>query len=84
MFIRAPIVHHFLPLSEGAEAIQVLATVPREKLPTSKLGSPELGPDAHIVALRQGHKMVTSFHPELSDDPRIHEYFLRELVMSRQ
>jgi len=29
-----------------------------------------------IVAARQGHLLVTSFHPELTDDPRLHEYFL--------
>jgi 5'-phosphate synthase pdxT subunit len=29
-----------------------------------------------IVAVRQGHLLATSFHPELTSDPRIHEYFL--------
>jgi len=29
-----------------------------------------------IVAARQGHLLATSFHPELSDDTRFHEYFL--------
>ncbi|HEY7465990.1 MAG TPA: pyridoxal 5'-phosphate synthase glutaminase subunit PdxT [Dehalococcoidia bacterium] len=29
-----------------------------------------------IVAARQGHLLATSFHPELTDDPRIHRYFL--------
>jgi 5'-phosphate synthase pdxT subunit len=29
-----------------------------------------------IVAVRQGHLLATSFHPELTGDPRIHEYFL--------
>lgn len=32
--------------------------------------------DGHIVAARQGHQLVTSFHPELNDDCRVHEYFL--------
>lgn len=31
----------------------------------------------HIVAARQGNQFVTSFHPELNDDPRVHDYFLR-------
>ena len=35
----------------------------------------ELG-DGTAVAARQGHWLVTSFHPELTDDPRFHEYFL--------
>lgn len=30
-----------------------------------------------IVAARQEHMLVTSFHPELTDDTRIHEYFLQ-------
>jgi 5'-phosphate synthase pdxT subunit len=30
-----------------------------------------------VVAARQGHLLATSFHPELTDDTRVHEYFLR-------
>lgn len=30
-----------------------------------------------IVAARQGNLLVTSFHPELTDDLRFHQYFLR-------
>jgi 5'-phosphate synthase pdxT subunit len=33
-------------------------------------------PDGTIVAARQGHLLATSFHPELTDDPRLHAYFL--------
>ena len=33
-------------------------------------------PDGRIVAVRQGHLLATSFHPELTDDTRFHEYFL--------
>lgn len=29
-----------------------------------------------IVAARQGHLLATSFHPELTDDTRLHRYFL--------
>lgn len=29
-----------------------------------------------IVAARQGHLLTTSFHPELTDDYRMHRYFL--------
>ena len=44
----------------------------------------EAGPDVdvlstyngQIVAARQGHLLATSFHPELTDDVRIHGYFL--------
>lgn len=30
----------------------------------------------HIVAARQGKQLVTSFHPELNEDTRVHAYFL--------
>ncbi len=33
------------------------------------------------VAVRQGTVLATSFHPELTDDPRFHRYFL-EIVQS--
>ena len=33
--------------------------------------------DGHIVAARQGNILVTAFHPELDDDTRIHEYFIK-------
>lgn len=32
--------------------------------------------DNHIIAVRQAHMLATSFHPELTDDTRVHEYFL--------
>jgi 5'-phosphate synthase pdxT subunit len=41
------------------------------------LGRAESGDSAgRIVAVRQGHLLATSFHPELTGDPRIHELFL--------
>jgi 5'-phosphate synthase pdxT subunit len=30
----------------------------------------------NVVALKQNRLLATSFHPELSDDPRLHKYFL--------
>lgn len=32
--------------------------------------------DGRIVAARQGRLFATSFHPELTDDPRLHAYFI--------
>ena len=29
-----------------------------------------------IVAARENHMLVTSFHPELTGDERVHAYFL--------
>lgn len=44
----------------------------------------KVGPNARVmastrgnaVALQQGNIIATAFHPEITDDPRIHEYFL--------
>jgi 5'-phosphate synthase pdxT subunit len=51
----------------------------------------EVGPEVEVLAdldgepvlLRQGRFIVASFHPELTDDTRVHEYFL-ELVREEQ
>ena len=32
--------------------------------------------DGKIVAAREGNQLVTAFHPELTDDTKVHEYFL--------
>jgi len=34
-------------------------------------------PDGRIAAARQGNLLATAFHPELTDDPRFHQLFLR-------
>jgi 5'-phosphate synthase pdxT subunit len=44
----------------------------------------DAGPDVEVLAeldgepvlLREGHTIVASFHPELTDDTRVHERFL--------
>ena len=57
------------------------------KVPMTFIRAPyieEAGPDVEIlatvegraVAARQGNMLVTAFHPELTDDTRIHELFL--------
>lgn len=38
--------------------------------------------DGHIVAARSGDLLATTFHPELTGDPRMHRYFLDEVVGS--
>jgi 5'-phosphate synthase pdxT subunit len=46
------------------EQVEVLGTV---------ASGPAVG---RIVAVRQGHLLATSFHPELTGDVRVHEYFV--------
>jgi 5'-phosphate synthase pdxT subunit len=36
--------------------------------------------DGHVVAVRQRHLMATTFHPELTGDPRVHRYFVEKVV----
>ncbi|GAA4404166.1 pyridoxal 5'-phosphate synthase glutaminase subunit PdxT [Tsukamurella soli] len=70
VFIRAPWVERV------GEGVQVLATVP-----TSASG-PD-GAAGTVVAVRQGNAVATSFHPEVTGDLRMHEYFVR-LVRGRE
>lgn len=61
VFIRAPLV-----VEVGAN-VSVLATLPAR---SSNSG------DDQIVAVRQGNLLATSFHPEITSDLRIHQYFV--------
>lgn len=36
--------------------------------------------DGTIVAARQGNLLATSFHPELTHDPRFHKYFVDKMT----
>ena len=36
--------------------------------------------DGHIVAARERDLLATTFHPELTGDPRVHRYFLDHVV----
>ncbi len=36
------------------------------------------------VLVRKGNTLAATFHPELSDDPRIHRYFLEQVANGRQ
>lgn len=36
--------------------------------------------DGKVVAIKQNHNMAIAFHPELTDDTRIHEYFIQEIL----
>ena len=63
VFIRAPWVE------SAADHVEVLARVP---------DTPSAGVAAgRIVAVRQGKVLATAFHPELTGDGRVHEFFVR-------
>jgi 5'-phosphate synthase pdxT subunit len=35
-----------------------------------------------VVLARQGHVLVSSFHPEMTHDPRVHRYFLEMIAVT--
>jgi 5'-phosphate synthase pdxT subunit len=41
-------------------------------------------PDGRIVAAQQGNLLATAFHPELTDDTRVHRYFLHLVEKTNQ
>ncbi|MFV1860000.1 MAG: pyridoxal 5'-phosphate synthase glutaminase subunit PdxT [Anaerolineales bacterium] len=61
VFIRAPLI------SRVGENVEVIC-----RLPTNQEST-----DDGIVAARQGRFLATCFHPELTEDPRFHRYFIQ-------
>jgi 5'-phosphate synthase pdxT subunit len=99
VFIRAPIVEEVLAedrpelrdgssaaASDSRSAVEVLAVLPdRTKRACGAAGQ---AADAEnrandIVAVRQGNVLGTSFHPELTDDIRMHVWWLEQVVNAR-
>ena len=37
--------------------------------------------DGNVVAARERNMLVTSFHPELTDDTIVHTYFINNIVI---
>jgi 5'-phosphate synthase pdxT subunit len=63
-FLNEPIEMVFIrapKIERWGAGVEVIATEGRDKVP---------------VLVRKGKTMASTFHPELSDDPRIHKYFL--------
>lgn len=76
------------PSSSSRVPVIALATLPAEYQPSpppsdSHLGAPTVE-DLGKVMLRQGKKMVTSFHPELSGDVRVHRYWVEKCVLGEK
>ncbi len=63
-FLNDPIEMVFIrapKIERVGEGVEVIATEGKDKVP---------------VLVRSGKTLAATFHPELSDDPRIHQYFL--------
>jgi 5'-phosphate synthase pdxT subunit len=71
VFIRAPVIRQVGPV------VEVLARLPAPETGTNHDG-------AAIVAVRQGRVLATAFHPELTDDLRLHRYFLTLIDPARR
>ncbi len=79
VFVRAPVVE------KAGPDVEVLATVTVDGASAhfSVEGTSVAGTGAHKpVVCRQGPVLVTSFHPELARDGRLHELFLRSVRAS--
>lgn len=64
--------------------VEVLASLPGRAARLANAGN-EINADkdiGDIVAVRQGNVFGTSFHPELTDDARIHSWWLRQVEES--
>ncbi len=61
VFIRAPI----FQLDGSCDSVKVVARVERD------------GKDLIVGVIQDGRVLATSFHPELTDDLRMHEIFLK-------
>lgn len=73
VFIRAPVVEEVLtPAEENMDGVQVLGVYKKSDSADPRVGD--------IVAVRQRNAFGTSFHPELTNDTRIHEWWLRQVL----
>ncbi|VUC34283.1 unnamed protein product [Clonostachys rosea] len=77
VFIRAPVVEEVL---EGG--VEVLATLENrvDRMRAGQSQAQTTGGSGDIIAARQGNVLGMSFHPELTQDARIHEWWLSEVV----
>jgi len=83
IFIRAPVVIELTPKPDDPP-IDVVAQLAPQLLPSalSALGEGHTAEPKVFVALRQGRHFLTTFHPELTDDDRFHDYFVRQCVFA--
>ncbi len=88
VFIRAPWVE------EAGSGVEVLGRVEGgpayesgdSRRPVHTTEPPRDSPpsDGRIVAVRQGHLLATSFHPELTGDLRVHQLFVEMVRFARE
>lgn len=75
IFIRGPVI---LSAGEGVDVMaRVDANIGRLGKTTGSLPDESALYDSYIVMARQNNLLVSSFHPELTDDHRVHNYFVQ-------
>ncbi|KAK3943361.1 PdxT/SNO family [Diplogelasinospora grovesii] len=81
VFIRAPVVEEIMASQEAAEGVKSKSEDPVEVLATVPAGKAEKAAASEdIVAVRQRNVFGTSFHPELTQDIRIHVWWLKQVL----
>ncbi|KYK59024.1 Pyridoxal biosynthesis protein PDX2 [Drechmeria coniospora] len=84
VFIRAPVVEDILsPAAPGRKGgVAVLAKLPGrlDKASPGRSQASTRDDSGDVIAVRQGNVLGMSFHPELTTDPRIHLWWLREVL----
>lgn len=93
VFIRAPIVEKILSSDTttttttkkqpSSSAVDILAVLPGRKGMVDGVSQSTADDSVgDIVAVRQANIFATSFHPELTDDIRIHVWWLEQVLQS--
>jgi pyridoxal 5'-phosphate synthase pdxT subunit len=75
IFIRAP------SITNVGEKVRVLASIRDQRISSEESSAADPHTPASAVLVQQGNLLGCCFHPELSDDFRVHEYFV---AMCRQ
>ncbi|KAK3307227.1 PdxT/SNO family [Chaetomium strumarium] len=79
VFIRAPVVEEVNVTAKRKGGEEMGTALPVEVLGVYQQGQGKEG-SKDVVAVRQGNVFGTSFHPELTDDARIHVWWLRQVM----
>jgi len=77
VFIRAPSI-----IKADSARVSILATIRDYPQNDTETTGDEKGKEL-IVAVEQENLIGTSFHPELTDDTRWHEYFIQKTIQTK-
>jgi len=81
IFIRAPVVEEIYPHLNDMQTEQDGTQEDRLEVFSRLEVHSEEGQKDLIVAVRRGNVFGTAFHPELTKDNRLHEWWIKEVVL---